>query len=509
MTYRTIGDTVIEWQYGSLTSFTVTQPTGSRDRKVSSSISIDLSLLENGFTDNFLSALKQHLIECCSRVKITTLKTEYARLRSLFSQIIKLELFNAKVEIIDEGFLLCLAAVESKFKASTLKYLKSAFLANPHSSLFSRGLLESDFPSPSNKKGQHAQCIDNILAKALTRSAAAYILDVCDRAYTAGTMGIDHYSFIHLSFAVFVRPNSYRQIRLEDLSITSKGQYFVEIISSKTNEKYPSSTSFRINEPLGVLLTKQRQHVISTYGHLVPQEEIHKLALFPCRKLKVDKSQWRSAYANNHFGMHESGGDFDRSYSKLIRRLHFKNDRITIGATALRHTIGTLLAQTGASSKTIQAVLKHATNTVCKAYVDIAFHGLMDELSESMYPAFAEHLPAFINFRSRVDPAPTEKLVLSWNQDFGKLENIGECGKSMVCANAPIVCYGCSRFVPCWDADHSINLRLVEQEIEDMRKLGKPFEHMVDRAIRAKNKIIIVMYAADRYHQALQTRSQT
>lgn len=62
--------------------------------------------------------------------------------------------------------------------------------------------------------------------------------------------------------------------------------------------------------------------------------------------------------------------------------------------------------------------------------------------------------------------------------------------------------------IPCWDADHGINLRVVEKEIEDMSKRGKPFQHMVDRAKSAKNKIILVMNAADRYRQVLQAVSQ-
>lgn len=125
------------------------------------------------------------------------------------------------------------------------------------------------------------QLIDNILAKALTRSHVASILDVCDTAYSAGTMDIGHYSFIHLAFAVFVRPNSYRQILLSDLTVTTSGQYFINIVTSKTGEEYPSKIAFRIIEPLGVLLTKQRQYVIEIYGHLVEPEDIKNLALFP------------------------------------------------------------------------------------------------------------------------------------------------------------------------------------------------------------------------------------
>ncbi len=506
--YRTIGNAVVEWEDGEPLVFTMTRQVGPPGRRVPKAIRIDLTELRQGFTPEFLSALKEHLMERCNRVRLVSLKTEQTNLQSLLAQVIALKLFEAKVAVIDEGFLLCLAAVKDGFQAQHLRYLKTAHSANPHSPLFAKGLEMSDFPMHTHKKGRHGQQIDNILAKALTRSVAAHILDVCDNAYTDGAMDIGHYSFVHLAFSVFVRPNSYRQIRVSDLNRATSGQYFINILTSKTGEEYPSTISFNINEPLGVLLTKQRQHVIEKYGHLVAQEDIEKLALFPARQLKEGNSQWLSKYADEHYGMYERSENFANAYPASIKRRFFNDDKFTLGSNALRHTVGTLLAQTGASAKTLQAVLKHASDGVCNAYVDIAFHGLMGELSEAMRPAFAEHLPALINFRSKDDPVTPEKQVLSWDQNAGKLEDTGECGKSIACANAPIVCYGCVRFIPCWDADHGINLRIAEKEIEDMRKRGKPFESMLDRARSAKNKIILVMNAADRYRQALQSGAQ-
>lgn len=508
MAYRTVGNTVIEWDESESLVFTVTQPTGPRDRRESKTITISFTNLRQGFTDEFLNALKEHLMERCNRVKLISVNTEQIGLQMLLTRVIALGLFEAKIDVIDEGFLICLAAKKSSFQESELKFLKLAYSANPHSPLFAQGLAASDFPTHTHKKGRHGRQIDNILAKALTRSAAAHILDVCDAAYANGTMDIGHYSFIHLAFAVFVRPNSYRQIRVSDLTVTTSGQYLIDIVTSKTGEEYSSKITYRINEPLGVLLKKQRQHVIDKYGHLVAQEDIKKLALFPAERMQKGNSQWHSKYAIEHYGIYENGSSFSKKYPLWIQNKHFNNDKLTLGANALRHTVGTLLAQTGASEKTLQAVLKHASPDVCRAYVDIAFHGLMDELSEAMRPAFAEHLPSLINFRSKDELSPPEKQVLSWEQDTGKLENIGECGKSIACANAPIVCYGCVRFTPCWDADHSINLRIVENEIEDMSKRGKPFEHMVDRARGAKNKIILVINAADRYRDGLQRVAQ-
>jgi integrase len=507
--YRTIGNTVVEWEDGEPFVFTVTQPTGPRDRRESKTITIDFIKLRQGFTEEFLSHLKEHLMERCNQVKLTSLDSEQELLQALLTKVIAQKLFETKVAVIDEGFLLCLAAEKDRFHASHLKSLKAAYSANPHSPLFAKGLVASDFPRQTNKKGYHGMRIDSILAKALTRSAAAHILDVCDTAYADGKIGISHYSFVHLAFAVFVRPNSYRQIRVVDLTVTTSGQYFIDIVTSKSGEEYPSKITFGINEPLGVLLTKQRQHVIENYGHLVAQEDIKHLALFPARQLVKGNSQWDSPYANEHYGMYENGSAFIRAYPNAIKARCFSDDKSTLNSNALRHTLGTLLAQTGASTKTLQAVLKHASDTICKAYVDIAFHGLMEELSEAMRPAFTEHIPALINFRSKDDWVSPEKQVLSWDPDTGKLEDTGECGKSIACANAPIVCYGCVRFIPCWDADHSINLRIAEKEIESMSKRGKPFQHMVDRARSVKNKIILVMNASDRYRQALQTGVRT
>lgn len=505
MAYRTIGNTVVEWEDRDPFVFTVTQLIGPRGRRVSKTITIDFTELRQGFTDEFLSALKEHLIARCNRVKLVSLATDQKNLQSLLARTITLKLFESKISVIDESFLLCLAAEKDNINGNQLKYLKTAYSVNPQSSLFAKGLVASDFPTLRNKKGYHGQQIENILAKALTRSAAVYILDVCDAAYADGTMNIGHYSFVHLAFATFERPNSYRQIRVSDLSVTRSGHYSIDIVTSKTGEEYPSKVTRGINESLGILLTKQRQNVIETYGHIVTEEKVMNLALFPSRQLEKENTRWKSKYSNENFGMFENSTAFHQAYADDIKKRYFRDDKLTLGANALRHTVGTQLAQSGASAKTIQGVLKHASPLVCRAYVDIVFYGMIDELSESMLPAFTEHLPALINFRSKADPAPSEKQVISLDLDTGKLENTGECGKSIACENAPIVCYGCIRFIPCWDADHSINLRIVETEIADMSKRGKPFQHMVDRARTAKNKIIIVMNAADRYRQAFKS----
>jgi len=507
--YRTIGNTVIEWDDGTPLIFTLRNEVGPRDGRETKTITIDLTDLRSGFTEDFLLYLKEHLIERCNRAKVISIKGEATNLKTLLALVIALKLFETRIAVIDEGFLLCLAGQKENFPVDSLRNLKSAFTANPHSALFARGLEATDFPTRKNKKGQHGFTIDKILAKALTRSAAAHILDVCDVAYGKGDMDIGHYSFAHLAFSVFVRPNSYRQIRVGDLTPDKESnRYSIWIVTSKTGEAFPSKVNYCVNEPLGVLLTKQRQHVITTYGHLVAPEDIEKLALFPSRQLMADNSRWRGDYANKNFGMLEDGSDFAKSYPGQIRKQHFDDPRLTLNANALRHTVGTLLAQTGAHENTIAAVLKHASPGVCRAYVDIAFHGMMEELSEAMRPAFVEHMPSLMNFRSKNDPVALEKLIRSDDSETGQIEDVGECGRSIACMDAPLVCYGCYRFIPCWDADHSINLRKAQQDMDDHSKRGKPFEHLVEKARAAKNQIILIMGAADRYRDAMQRGAQ-
>lgn len=520
--YRVIGNKVAEWADNSPFIFTLRGEVGPKDNRVTQTIMIDLSRLREGYSDDFIFHLKDHVLERSNQVVLNTVDREAGSLARLFRKLVDLKVFVRKISVIDEEFLLCTSSVKEKLTKGEILQLKMAFTSNPHSPIFSKGLAGSDFPTWEDKKGQYGRQLDRILAKALSQAASTYILDLCDTAYAAHRIDIGHYSFAHLSFAVFVRPESYRQIRVGDFWFDPEAKrYFIQIVRAKSGEHVPSKITYGLNDFVGTLVKKQRQHVIDTYGHLVAEEEIEKLALFPARQLESNGERWTHEYANRYHGMYETPGAFSYGYSRAIKKILMakKNksseytvgdsqrivmdNQFTLGATVLRHTVGTQLAHYGASAHTIQAVLKHASDTVCKAYVDIAFHGLMEELSEALHPAFAEHLPGLLNFRAKGDPVIPEKLIRLEDLETGRIEEIGECGKDIACAYAPIVCYACYRFIPCWDADHSLNLNIVQREIEDMTKRGKPFQHMVDRARTAKHRILLVMNATDRYRDAM------
>lgn len=508
MGYKIVGNTVVEWKEDEPFVFTMKETTGPKDDRREKIIKIDSSDLRAAFTEEFILNLNNHLMELRNKISLSSIKSYSIVLRSIFRKVIDNKLFQDKIGVIDEVFLLCLGSVKENLEIKGLEFLRSAFRSNPHSPIFSRDLHDRDFPVHNNKKGGYGRQIDRILVRTLSRSAVTHILDLCDTAYDSGKIDIGHYSFSHLAFAIFCRPESYLGIRLRDFTFDSENnKYYIEVARVKSREHNPGKIRYCINEHLGVLLKKQRQHVIATFGHLVANKDIDKLALFPARRLINGGSRWASDYANQNFGRYESADVFSGGYPHALKKI-IDDDNFTLAGNVLRHTVGTQLAQAGVSAQTIQGVLKHATDTVCRAYVDIAFHGMVKELSEAMRPAFEMHLPALLNFRSKTDSCAAEKIIRSEDLQTGQIEKTGECGKDIACQGAPIVCYGCFRFRPCWDADHSINLRIAQQEIDDLSIRGKPFLHMVDRAKAAKNNILIIMNASDRYRDSVREGSQ-
>jgi len=501
MAYTVIGNTVVEWDDTKPLFFTMSEETGSKDDRRKKTVEFDLTGLQNNYEEQFLLNFKNLLVERGHRIALVSIETEFHQLRSLFNNIVICKLFDRQISIIDEAFLLALNTKFEKFSATCLLTFKRYYMANPQAHIFAQSLRDSDFPVKSNKKGFVGKTIDNILAKALTRTACVEILCKCDEAYEDDSIDIGFFSFVNLAFAVYVRPDSYRRIRISDLVYdTHSDAYFIYISPAKTGAAKPQKICYRINKNVGILLLKQRQHVIDKYGHLINEDDIGKLALFPSRKLKSDKSGWISKYANEFFGEYETGGQFSSCYFNRVRNM-LGEGKYTLTATALRHTIGTQLAADGCSATTIQAVLKHATDNVCVAYVDIACQAMMNALSDALRPAFEAHLPVFERFQSKNDLLTPNKAIYSENLETGRIELTGECGKQIRCLAAPLTCYECNKFIPFFDADHTLNLDICQGDIDLYKHAGTPYRHLVEKAKRIKYSIQLVMAACEQYQQ--------
>ena len=509
MICQTVGKAEAQWKEDSPLKWSMQEKIkGDQGEVRTISIDLDLSPLEVGYEMAFLLALKDMLIRRRHRVSLRTISGQLNNIRALLQTCHKNGIVNGKVGQIDSAFLVGLAELNEKTSVSGryLGDLKQLFESNrTNTALFDGTLYPGDFPLNTSKKGQIGELISNILSKVLTRATMVSILDAVDEAYESGGINLGVYSFSKLAFNIFCRPESYRQIRTMDLVLdtnTETGEitYFLHVLPVKSRVEGAQRIACRLHRDVGRILALQVQAVVEKFGHTIKnKKDLGKLALFPALGLKRDGT-WVAAHANSNFGMYGSSEAFCYAYIGLLNKAVGR----TMSFTGLRHTIGTQLALMKCSASTIAAVLKHATDDVCQAYVDIVFDGLIDELSDGLQPGFDAHFPAFKVFASKHDHIPRERAIVSEDPDTGRTETIAACGRHVICQYAPFSCYTCPRFIPCWDADHSVNQYIVEQEIRDFEGQGLAMQTQVKKYKHLLNSIRVVVIACDTKRKAME-----
>ena len=507
MIYQTVGNTIAQWEEDSPLKWSMHEKFKDDEGEVrTTSIDLDLSGLEVGYEMDFLLALKDTQISRKHRITLRTILSNFNSIKALLQACHKKGISDGKVGQIDSAFLVGLAAISESISLTYLEVLKQLFELNRgNAALFDGTLYPEDFPIKTSVKGKTGDLISNILSKVLTRAAMVSVLDTVDEAYESGGIDLAVYSFSKLAFNIFCRPESYRQIRVKDLvpdinKETGETRYFLHVLPAKSRVENPQRIAYLIHRDVGLILALQRQSVVERFGHNVQnKEDLGNLALFPARKLRSDGA-WVSAHARSNFGMLKANEAFRGSYmlplNKAVGRVMSFN--------GLRHTLGTQMAFMRCSAATIAAMLKHATDDVCQAYVDIVFDGLIDELSDGLQPGFEAHFPAFKAFASKHDTIPRDRAIVSENLDTGRMETIAVCGRQVICQYAPFSCYTCPRFIPCWDADHSINQDIVEQEIRDFEGQGLAMQTQVKKYKHLLNSIRVVVIACDAKRRAME-----
>lgn len=507
--YRSIGNVVAKWEEVFPLSWTIDVPINN-GAQGNDSYNFDLSPLKLAFEEEFLFSLKDVWIEEAARTSVRTAFSEYSS-----NKITLLKVYQEggrdqkRFENINIAFVLLLNKAKDKLPAKYLKDLKRFYRREASNvKIFQHDLSPNYFPerrsaTPGKDK------IDAIIAKALRRETLVSILSIAEVGFESGEVSLGRYAALKLALSVFCRPESYRKILLRDLRVdknpeTGVTKYFLEIVPAKTRVENPKKDVFVLSEDVGVLLALQREDVVKNYGHLAPivddVRQIGMLPMFPSIQLKADRTGWVREEIDKNYGRLNSVS-FVAHYLTYFANLA----GTPFGASRLRHTIGTSLAQIGCSSSTIQAVLKHADNTVAKQYVDIAFEGLIDDLSESMEEGFREHFPVFQIFASKSENMPAERRIDSDAFESGAVETTGLCGRTVACNFAPLACYGCVHFIPCYDADHSINLELVEREIAQSERQGLAMQHDVQRWRLIANQIAIVIGACEARRRTVQS----
>lgn len=460
----------------------------------------DLTELTTGYSLPLLLAIKAALIERRHLVAPVTIQKEYIELRVLLRRCQHAEIMSTTVAQIDLPFLAALETIKEDHSRDSLRTLRRFFeLYGSEAKIFASDLRIADFPEKPVGVGLRGEAIKRILSQALSRAALVEVLTTVEEAYEAQRLDIGHYAFSMLAFQVYFRPASYRKLRLMDLipdknESTGHVNWFVNMVPAKTRVDNPHRVAIKITSDLGEVLKLQQAEVVRRYGHLVADTQVEKLALFPLLRI--------TEIARRDLGMYSRGGAFALAYLGPIEKLVRK--KLTFNA--LRHTVGTQLALTGLSASRISAVLMHADDETCQQYVDLFFQGTLDLISDAMQPAFDKHFPVYQAVMERTirtrDQIPKEKAIVSEDLETGRREVTAECGRETLCGYAPLACYDCNKFRPCWDADHTINLDVVSREISEFEGQGLAMQHEAQKFKRLRNAIKVVIRICELKAQA-------
>lgn len=515
-----IGNTVAEWNSVEPLEWVMREMQGEGKHEAEVRIKINLKPLLAGYTKPFLFSLKKVFIERRLRVSLRSIKTESKGLINLLRACQKhfQEICNEHkitpdlIERIDSDFLLGLAEIQDKVSHVYLEFFKQLYSANKgNGDLFSPDIHPGDIPTGQTRKKPVERFRQNILSSVFNRSTIVQIFNITESAYDNGDLDLGCFSFSRLMFCRAARPETYRLLRCKDLRIDTIGgvkNYFLTLSIPKARTAIPPKADIRIHPDVGLLLEKQREAVVNRLAHLV--EEKNKdintndqgesmytngdLPLFPS-----PRRMWSTT--KESLGMLKSSVEFVHQYVHPLKELTGEK----LSCTALRHTIATQLAIAGCSSTTIAAVLLHSTPYNAKVYVDLIFEGAIDMLSSSLEAAFTEHFPAFNEFASSKDPITPERRVVSSSSDRLRRETTGECGRSEACQYAPLACYECRQFKPCYDTDHTINLDAVNIEILAAQDGGHQRQADVMRYKHIANCIRVVITACDNKRIAIES----
>jgi len=522
---QVVGPAVAEWHEDAPLRWTMSETLGKGKRAEPKQFSFDLAPLLPGYKRDFLLALKEYWIDSRLKVRLITIWAEAYRVQAILqacqNQFIKLSDERAVppplFERVDSDLLMGLWAIQESVPHGYLMTFKSFYNKQRYNSaLFQTDLYPSDFPTETSKNspqlGRLGQMRKNVLASALSRATLVQILNITEAAFEAGELSLSIFAFSRLLLSRAARPESFRVLKLKDLRIDEVGGkkvYFLTITIPKARTSERPLAPIRLHQDVGMILDRQRDAVAKRLGGLIQKknaelrEDVRAASPYTIGDLPLFPSGGSSGRmvqsTRDRLGMMRRASDLAKNYTNPLKKL----TGAKINHLVMRHTIGTQLAIAGCSASTIAAVLLHATSNTASVYVDLIFSGAIDELSDSLEPAFLEHFPVIKHFVSTKDAIDPTKRVVSPSVNRTRRETTGECGRHQICQYAPIACYECPRFKPCYDVDHMINLERVNEELDSARLGGLPRQADMKRYTHIANRIRVVINICEAKREAI------
>ncbi|WP_046487708.1 tyrosine-type recombinase/integrase [Pseudomonas veronii] len=151
-----------------------------------------------------------------------------------------------------------------------------------------------------------------------------------------------------------------------------------------------------------------------------------------------------------------------------------------------RHTLGTDLSNAGLDEWSIASALMHSGTRTVRKYRAISAE-LMKLIDEKMSDHLALVVGAFTGLIV-TDRASAK----NGDRTDRQIEDLAVCGADQTCyLDAPFTCYGCIKFQPLLDSDHSSALERLERRRAQTIATDKTTGVLWDRAILACRKVIL------------------
>ena len=479
-------------------SFELTLKSNSQFGDVSTHF--NLNKFKGYFSNHFLSKIGDFFeYRSESGISISSIQSEGHHFLGLLKKTINAGLIekSANLEAITQIYLDCLYLIETEITVRELEILSLIFNTK-FPGIFEKSVTKSAIPRKSDPLGHLGRRIKSIMKQSYSPATLACIMVFLENCYEEKRITLGQWAFFNLMLNTRVRIGSVRMMSVADIVHDEvKDEYYAYILPQKQNVDSPQKSTFLLTRSVGRILRKQRLEVLnSNNSKNIKLDNQHKIALFPSSKF-----QNHLIRNDNDLGFYESLNSFQKKYQEPINNLLEENKVYT---NVFRHSVGSHLASNGMSSKTIQAVLRHVGKRTCQAYVELHLNGNLDKLSNALEPAFDKYFPVFKEFLSTKDTYDPKKVIISDNLDNGEIVKEGLCGSDMRCFSAPFSCYSCKKFTPFYDADHEVNLYIIESKINKFESQGHAFLDAIQSLKITKAFINLTIEACNSFKRNVQ-----
>ncbi len=317
---------------------------------------------------------------------------------------------------------------------------------------------------PGNEKGAAVRTRDPVHGP-FSHAEYTSLYKAVDAAFGRGMLPQWAAVLTRLLFACGGRISQYASLKLADL-VCKPDSFALQVPQVKNGAAHVRAAfkEFSLSPQTGRMV---KEHVDA----LLAQGETLDSPMFPEARVLTGKSEKRRPVNDRFFG-HCTARDLGRAFVSTLQAISPPSDRlgyapIPISTRRFRYTLGTRMAEEGASRAVIADALGHADLQNVGVYFE-ASPKIVENIDKAMDALLAPLANAFRGRLVEDEEHSTHKgapgsRIIDLRVSTAPLASCS--GKGSGCAfNKPVACYTCFKFEPWLDAPHEKVLARLEAE---------------------------------------------